>query len=520
MISAISWVPKGIAKAIPVEVEPPTKEEIDEILKSTSTLDTREDSDNEENEGMDVDAAKGAANHEISRALAAAQALGVKPRSRTSFGVDAAKGAGNHEISQALAAAEALGVKPRSSTSFSTKDMTDALKELNMDNYDEEDDGIEIFSTATGDRYYPSNQMDPYLKKDDDDEDEEEIEDMTIKASDAVIVCARTDDDVCVLEELEDGELNFYSHHDIILPAFPLCTAWLDFDLKRKGGGKGNFVAVGTMEPAIEIWDLDLIDEIQPCLVLGGVAKKKKKGKKKAGDENGSHTDSVLGLDWNKKFKCLASASADKSVKVWDLETQNCQTINHHTDKVQAVAWNPHEPKFLLSGSFDRSVVLVDVNNPLHICSKSVVTADVECLVWDPNDQYSCLVSLENGTVQGFDFRVASSDPTSMLKPSFTLQAHDKEVTSISFCPTAPKLLATGSTDKMVKLWDLSNNQPSWVASKNLNAEDCPFLLAVGGSKGDMQVWDTLTEDEVARRFGKHSNRKLPAPNEQRGCVQ
>ncbi|RZC87193.1 hypothetical protein C5167_042126 [Papaver somniferum] len=275
MISAISWVPKGIARAIPAEVEPPTKEEIEEIIKS-GTLDRSDDSENEDNDEMDLDAAKRAG-----------------------------------DISQALAAAKALDMTPKTTT-FGTKDMTDALKELNMDNYDEEDDGIEIFSTAIGDRYYPSNEMDPYLKKDDEDDDDDEIEDMTIKATDAV----------CVFEELEDGEFNFYSHHDIILPAFPLCTAWLDFDVKKTGGDKGNFVAAGTMEPAIEIWDLDLIDELQPCLVLGGVAKKKKKGKKKGIDyQKGSHTDSVLGLDWNKKEKkYLASASADNSVKIWDIE--------------------------------------------------------------------------------------------------------------------------------------------------------------------------------------------------------
>ncbi|MCL7024685.1 hypothetical protein MKW94_019792 [Papaver nudicaule] len=502
MISAISWVPKGSTKAIPAEDEVPTQDEIEEILES-GALNRRDDSDNEEDEAMDVDTAEG-------RAAAA-----------------------DDEISQALAAAEALGNKPRrsSSTSFGAKDVNDALKELNMDNYEEEDDGIEIFSTVIGDRYYPSNEMDPYLKKDDEDEyDDEEIEDMTIKPSDAVIVCAHIDEEnaefgqlqVCVLEELEDGELNFYPHHDIFLSSGPFCTAWRDWNFN--GGDKGNYIAVGTSKPAIEIWDLNLIDEIQPFLVLGGVAKGgvAQKGGKDANYKEGSHRGSVLGLDWNKKLKYLASASADKSVKVWDVDTEKCcLTMNHHTKEVQAVAWNPHLPNVLLSGSFDCSVVLVDWRDPSHVCIKSAVAADVECLAWDPHDQYSCLVSLENGIVQGFDVRVTSSEPT--MKPSFTLEAHDKPVCSISYCPTAPKLLATGSRDKMVKLWDLSNNQPSCVASKNLKpekvfstsfSEDCPFLLAIGGSKGKLHVWNTLDEKEVARRFGKYSNRKLPAPQE------
>ena len=42
----------------------------------------------------------------------------------------------------------------------------------------------------------------------------------------------------------------------------------------------GNFVAVGTMEPHIDIWDLDLVDTLEPVASLG---KRKKKKSKKVG---------------------------------------------------------------------------------------------------------------------------------------------------------------------------------------------------------------------------------------------
>jgi len=34
MIAAISWVPKGVAKTVPEVAEPPSKEEIQEMLES------------------------------------------------------------------------------------------------------------------------------------------------------------------------------------------------------------------------------------------------------------------------------------------------------------------------------------------------------------------------------------------------------------------------------------------------------------------------------------------------------
>ncbi|MCO5610246.1 hypothetical protein L7F22_064482 [Adiantum nelumboides] len=203
-------------------------------------------------------------------------------------------------------------------------------------------------------------------------DDEDEIEDMTIKPSDLLILTARNEDDVSHLEVwiyedlTEDGTRNTYVHHDVMLPAFPLSLAWLDCDFK--GGEKGNYVAVGTMQPEIEIWDLDILDAVEPAVVLGGYKQcssskshSKKKKKKVAKLKEGSHSDAVLCLAWNDVYRnVLASGSADSSIKVWDIVTQKCEhTICSHSDKVQAVAWNKHEPTILLSGAFDHTLLLV-----------------------------------------------------------------------------------------------------------------------------------------------------------------
>ncbi|KAK4373629.1 hypothetical protein RND71_009013 [Anisodus tanguticus] len=453
MIAAISWIPKGVAKSVPAEAEPPSKEEIEEILKS-GLLDKREDGDDEAEEDMNVDESKGKDDDEVVVALSAADALG----------------------------------KATQVASLGTDDITDALKELDMDNYDDDDDGnlsplanmficvqhsIELFGSGLKDLYYPSNDMDPYLKDKVADNDSEEDDDMIIRPDDSIIVCASNEDDIWILEDLSDGEINMYVHRAIIIPAFPLCTAWLDCPIK---GGERGMVLL-----EIELYAAEM-DEVQPSVILGGIADIKKKGKKKSIKyKKDSHSDSVLGLSWNKEYRnILASASADHSVKVWDVTTEACNiTMKDHTDKK-------------------------DGRKPSHSGFKFSVSADVESLAWDPHSEHSFVVSLENGTVTSFDIRAASSGSTSETMPSFTIHAHDNAASSLSFNPLVPNLLATGSTDKTVKLWDLTNNQPSCITSRNPKAgavfsvsfsDYCPFLLAVGGSKGKLQLWDISSED-------------------------
>lgn len=474
MITAISWIPKGVSKSLPTVVEPPSKKEIEEILRS-GAFGRSEGSESEDDvEDMDGNAVK--QEDGFVRALAAVDALGKSSKT--------------------------------SDLEMNFQDITSALQELDMEHYDDEDAGMELFGTGLENIYYTSNELDPYLQ-DNDDDDSEELEDMTIKADDSVIVYARNEGlsnflKVLVYEDpAADGDPNMYPHHETPIPAFPLCIAWLDCPIK--GGEKGNFLAVGTMNESIEIWDLDIINEVQPLLVLGGIARE------------GSHTDSVLGLAWNKEYRnILASSSADKLVKIWDVTTEKCDiTMAHHTDKVQTVSWNHHVPQGLLSGSFDRTVVMRDGRMPSHTGFKWSVSADVESAAWDPHNENSFVVSLQNGFVDGFDIRATASSQSSESKPIFTLHAHDKEVCAISYNTMAPNLLATGSADRMVKLWDLSNNQPSCIASKNPKAgavfsisfsEDDPFLLAIGGTKEDLKVWNTLSDAKVSKKYGRCSN--------------
>ena len=418
-------------------------------------------------------------------------------------------------------------------------DIDDDLKEYDLEHYDDEgeDEGegqkMEMFGNIKSLAYYDSNQDDPYitLNAETADDEDDDREDLQILATDNLLVAAKVEDEMAHLEVYvyEDSADNLYVHHDIMLPAIPLCVEWLDIAVGKAGvekDGAANFVAVGTFDPDIEIWDLDTVDCMYPNAILGqggnaedGKKKKKEKKKKSKKANDAYHVDAVLALAANRKHRnLLASASADKTVKLWDLNTTTCaKSYSYHTDKVCSLAWHAVESTVLLSGSYDRTVAAADMRAPTATPTRVGVESDVETIRWDPHDANYFFVSTENGLVHYYDIRNASSDP-SASKAVWKLQAHDEAVSSLDLNTVIPGFMATGSSDKTVKLWNIGAEGPSMVVSRNFEVgrvfattfgpdPEVAFRLAVAGSKGTMTVWDTSTNPGVRKSFGQ----KVPA---------
>ena len=93
------------------------------------------------------------------------------------------------------------------------------------------------------------------------------------------MVIVKTQDEISQLETYvyNESQENLYAHHDLMLPNFPLRLEWLDFPFASSSATSstspkkefGNHIAVGTMDPEIEIWSLDVLEGMYPDMALG-----------------------------------------------------------------------------------------------------------------------------------------------------------------------------------------------------------------------------------------------------------
>ncbi|VEU39745.1 unnamed protein product [Pseudo-nitzschia multistriata] len=370
----------------------------------------------------------------------------------------------------------------------------------------------------------------PTYMEDFEDDDDSDAEDIQIRGSDAVIVVAKTEEEFAALEVHVYEQLtgNLFVHHDIPLPAFPLCLSHGDIG---PTGSAGNFCAVGTFGPGIEIWNLDVMNALEPSCVLGGedtsmaddimrlnmMGASEKKHSNTLSPQGrslkpGSHTDAVMALSWNKVHRqVIASGSADCTVKLWDVtqaqsDKANAATLKHHEDKVQSVLWHPKEGTLLATGSYDRTVGLVDARSTENV--KTVkIPGDCESLAWDPfNPQYLSAAS-EDGTVTCWDVRKFSTKT-----PLWSIVASEfGGVSDLAYNTHVPGMMATSSVDKTVTIWDTATQSPTAKMNKDMKVgklftlkfyPSLPWLMGCAGGSKEMAIWDMSQDDTIQKCFG------------------
>ncbi|CAJ0602608.1 unnamed protein product [Cylicocyclus nassatus] len=444
MISDIAWIQRGVAKKIPDKVKL-DEEQLKKLISGGVPDTTDADSDEEKEEAA------------------------------------ASQDSGNTDT---IAQKREPGVRGSAAQNSEAND-----KDVDMETKEDATKGTEE-SGMRGIAMYATNVDDPYvtLHVDSDEEEKEEIE---VKPEDNMAVLAKIDRDNYNLEVYVYNEANddWYCHHDYILEAPPLCLEPIQHDPGNDETGKGNLLAVGTMEPIINIWDLDIINEVTPVVSLG--SKGKGRRKKRDGREQG-HSDAVLSIAWNKLTPhVLASGGADKQIVLWDLdEAKAAQAIPERDGEVQALAWHPAEPTFMLAGTLAGAVEVLDCRETSGSSSATwKFNAQIEQIAWNHFNPFSAFVASDDGMLRHIDMRKTS-------EILWEGQAHDGSVGGLTLSSTIRGLLVTVGHDQMLCVWKVQEDGSILKVHSEMQSlgtlhaakfnPDVATVCCIGGSANDL----------------------------------
>ncbi|HEY9636569.1 MAG TPA: TIR domain-containing protein, partial [Coleofasciculaceae cyanobacterium] len=153
------------------------------------------------------------------------------------------------------------------------------------------------------------------------------------------------------------------------------------------------------------------------------------------------HSDVVYGLALSPDSQMIASASWDKSVKLWNTDGTLLKTLKGHTDEVDGVAFSP-DGQMIASVSRDKTVKLWNRDGTLLKTLKGHKD-EIDGVAFSPDGQMIASASRDKSV------KLWNRDGR-LLK---TLNGHNEVVWGVAFSPDR-KLIASGSWDKTVKLWN------------------------------------------------------------------
>jgi WD40 repeat protein len=159
------------------------------------------------------------------------------------------------------------------------------------------------------------------------------------------------------------------------------------------------------------------------------------------------HDQEVASICFSPDGELLASASADRNIKIWRKDGQLLSTLTGHTDRVCKVIFHPqeNERQILISGGQDGLIKFWTVDGELLQTIEGHKNG-VFGLAFSPNGQILASVGGDK------KIKLWQSDGTWIR----TISGHGDRVVDVTFSPDGQKL-ATASYDATVRLWDLNS---------------------------------------------------------------
>ncbi|KAF2830311.1 hypothetical protein CC86DRAFT_443354 [Ophiobolus disseminans] len=209
------------------------------------------------------------------------------------------------------------------------------------------------------------------------------------------------------------------------------------------------------------------------------------------------HGDSVMSVAFSHDSIRLASASYDRTVKIWDANSGAClQTLEGHGDSVRSVAFS-HDSTRLASASWDRTVKIWDASSGACLQTLEGHGGSVMSVAFS-HDSTRLVSASDDRTVKIWD---ASSGACLQ-----TLKGHGGAVESVAFSHDSTRL-ASASYDRTVKIWDAN----SGACLQTLEGHSSAFNLVGFETQQPLQQGIAISSDETWITYKAQNRLWLPS---------
>ena len=237
------------------------------------------------------------------------------------------------------------------------------------------------------------------------------------------------------------------------------------------------------------------------------------------------HTDSVLAVAFSANGKLLVSGSADKTVRLWEAETGKLRRAREeHTAPVNIVAFSLEGEKFWSASSKNNMLRSWYSRDGGRWSTKTFSLDIVKSITTEAFSQYGKTfaqgVEMTMAVKDRFEFAVflSETDTGKELAPIFT--KHREKIVALTISPS-DEYIATGSSDWTIEVWEVKDTQllseadlgdPLWIfrghAGTVTTVAFSPKskMLASGSTDQRVRLWD-LTTGQPLHTFSNHTSK-------------